>query len=456
MRTQESWALISEHYLQTVDPLGYDILINGSNHYLNFGTFNGSSGYGFRDNGGTMQFKNSGGSWVGIPIGSGDWSFDGNTLGVKKTIGSLDNFDVGIITNNSERVTVLAGGNVGIGTTTPSNPLHVYSNNPTGLLFERSSAQNSNIQYKNPNGSMFAGISPAANFAIGNSADLSTAYLTVLAGGNVGIGTTNPGALLEINKSTSIVQESLRLGGSLGAVNAGHSIDFFHSNANAIARVAGITNSSGADGELAFYTNSTIGTSPSTERVRINGSGNVGIGTSTPSQPLTVGNANQFTVTAGGIATAIQYRQSGGYNKSAPQFSDSTGVSGMSVNSNGAYFSQNNVSVLSFNSAGIIMSNGVTLGFTSTSADSANNDVAFSRLAANKMALGNGTAGNFTGTLAVGNVGIGITAPTAYLHLRDGTATAGTAPIKLVAGTSNTTPEAGAIEFDGTNLFITI
>ena len=37
-----------------------------------------------------------------------------------------------------------------------------------------------------------------------------------------------------------------------------------------------------------------------------------------------------------------------------------------------------------------------------------------------------------------------------------GTATAGTAPIKLTSGTVNTTPEAGTIEFDGTYFYITI
>ena len=55
-----------------------------------------------------------------------------------------------------------------------------------------------------------------------------------------------------------------------------------------------------------------------------------------------------------------------------------------------------------------------------------------------------------------GNIGIGTTSPTAHLHLKAGTATANTAPIKLTAGVNNTTPEAGTIEFDGTDLFITI
>jgi hypothetical protein len=54
-----------------------------------------------------------------------------------------------------------------------------------------------------------------------------------------------------------------------------------------------------------------------------------------------------------------------------------------------------------------------------------------------------------------GTVGIGITAPTAVLHLKAGTATANTAPLKLTLGTNLTTPEAGAVEYDGTNLFYT-
>ncbi len=55
-----------------------------------------------------------------------------------------------------------------------------------------------------------------------------------------------------------------------------------------------------------------------------------------------------------------------------------------------------------------------------------------------------------------GNVGIGPITPTAVLHLKAGTSAANTAPLKLTAGTNLTTPENGAIEFDGTNLYVTI
>jgi hypothetical protein len=54
-----------------------------------------------------------------------------------------------------------------------------------------------------------------------------------------------------------------------------------------------------------------------------------------------------------------------------------------------------------------------------------------------------------------GRVGIGQTTPTARLHLKAGTATANTAPFKFTSGTNLTVTEAGAMEWDGTNLFIT-
>jgi hypothetical protein len=55
-----------------------------------------------------------------------------------------------------------------------------------------------------------------------------------------------------------------------------------------------------------------------------------------------------------------------------------------------------------------------------------------------------------------GNVGIGIALPTALIHLAAGTATAGTAPQKFTAGSILTTPEDGAIEYNGTHYYGTI
>lgn len=46
-----------------------------------------------------------------------------------------------------------------------------------------------------------------------------------------------------------------------------------------------------------------------------------------------------------------------------------------------------------------------------------------------------------------GKVGIGVSTPTAFLHLRAGATTASTAPLKFTSGSLNTTAEAGAVEF---------
>jgi len=54
-----------------------------------------------------------------------------------------------------------------------------------------------------------------------------------------------------------------------------------------------------------------------------------------------------------------------------------------------------------------------------------------------------------------GNVAVGMSAPTARLHLAAGTAVAGTAPLKFTTGVALTTPETGVIEFHDSRFYIT-
>jgi hypothetical protein len=68
--------------------------------------------------------------------------------------------------------------------------------------------------------------------------------------------------------------------------------------------------------------------------------------------------------------------------------------------------------------------------------------------ASNSLVLGG------TGANAV-NVGIGTTTPSAQLHIGAGTALANSSPLKFTPGTNLTTPETGAVEFDGINAYIT-
>lgn len=52
-----------------------------------------------------------------------------------------------------------------------------------------------------------------------------------------------------------------------------------------------------------------------------------------------------------------------------------------------------------------------------------------------------------------GQLGLGVTGPTAVLHLKAGTASANTGPLKFTSGTNLTTAEAGTMEYDGTELY---
>jgi hypothetical protein len=56
----------------------------------------------------------------------------------------------------------------------------------------------------------------------------------------------------------------------------------------------------------------------------------------------------------------------------------------------------------------------------------------------------------------VGKLGLGAEFPTALFEIKAGTAAQYTAPLKFTSGVNLTTPENGAMEFNGTNLFFTI
>ncbi|OGG76609.1 hypothetical protein A2950_02300, partial [Candidatus Kaiserbacteria bacterium RIFCSPLOWO2_01_FULL_55_19] len=65
-----------------------DTFIEGANRYINFGTTTGTNGYGFRDNNGTLEFKNYGGSgtWQGVTTATTGPTFLVHKNGTNQTV----------------------------------------------------------------------------------------------------------------------------------------------------------------------------------------------------------------------------------------------------------------------------------------------------------------------------------------------------------------------------------
>jgi len=101
------WDQIS-NYIQTNCVGGCNVLVNGVSKYLNFGTVSGTNGYGFRDNAGTMQWKNSGGAWANIAAGGAGsqtpWTSDidgaGYTLSNAYLTATATTLDLAGVTNS--------------------------------------------------------------------------------------------------------------------------------------------------------------------------------------------------------------------------------------------------------------------------------------------------------------------------------------------------------------------
>ena len=177
----------------------------------------------------------------------------------------------------------------------------------------------------------------------------------------------------------------------------------------------------------------------------------IGYGTTvSASNTIQLGNASVTDVKTNGAVTAASFKKSGGTSSqylmadgSTTTLSAVTSLSGGTTGLTPATATTGAVTL----AGTLAVANGGT-GATTAAA-------ALTNLGAAPLA-----SPTFTGTVTIptlsvsGKAGIGVT-PTANLHIKAGTATANTAPIKLTAGTNLTTAEAGAIEFDGTNLYFT-
>lgn len=186
-------------------------------------------------------------------------------------------------------LTSSSAGNVGIGTSSPTQKLHVDGNQYINgdLDIKSPGVGNSITVLQSTSGNAVVNIGESAvghgflslfEVAVGDVIKFDANANSFINRGNFGIGTTSPSDKLTVNGNLSIFGNKIYNGS--GANSAGVS---FPSSTTRIDGFNGITFNSSA---------TTVGSQ--SERMRIDSSGNVGIGTSSPGSKLQVNGTSTF------------------------------------------------------------------------------------------------------------------------------------------------------------------
>jgi hypothetical protein len=167
-------------------------------------------------------------------------------------------------------LTSSSAGNVGIGTSSPSQKLHVFGTT-------RISGTNNLDIFSDNTAATFNLASNARGFLFKN---LNGDLVTINSSGNVGIGTTSPSVDLEIGTSGSADTEFLMQSDQAGKYFKVSSSGNF-TELKSVGDQNLFLNSAGAGGYVSFLAGNS-------ERMRINYDGNVGIGATSPTKKLDV------------------------------------------------------------------------------------------------------------------------------------------------------------------------
>jgi hypothetical protein len=353
---------------------------------------------------GTGVISNAGGPTSRVTVGYGFVAFATSSA---------------INTAPTERVRIDGSGNVGIGTASPSSRLHVLTPNPTAVnevarfqggvdssnfrCFVSFYTTNPNFWWELSNEDASGGITTNGFAFRERSSAASVPRMYLAQGGNVGIGTTSPGAKLHVAGSNQgiFIEDT-------GANRAVLGLYAFNNE----LRIQGTAYVNAAQPLTVWTANA--------ERMRIDANGNVGIGTTSPSSLLHV----QRTLAANDW-NAITVANAGGW------------------------------SAASGNAALINVTDGTgTIGKFGVTYDATNRGAFVVR---SLFAGGYGASGDVLYARGDGNVGIGTASPTISsgvgLHLAGSTLRLGTA---RTPASSTATGNQGEVCWDSSYLYVCI
>jgi hypothetical protein len=278
---------------------------------------------------------------------------------------------------------------------------------------------------------LYGGSTASANIKIDGANNAAKGnVLLASAGGNVGIGTTSPIGFFQVlpvnvaagpGKSVSISAQSTDDGTFSGA--AGGAVNISGGYTNSIGGPGGSVTLTGGDANAGNTPGNIILLSGNNGSS--GGRGSIGVNTATPTYALDIV-ADYGT---GGPAPAVRIQR----GTSAPSLGLQSTLTFAASRTTGG---MTNISEVTgkITDIGNATYKGALLFATANAA-----------APTEKMRIDE-----------AGNVGIGISAPTAKLNLPAGTAAAGTAPLKFTSGTNLGTAEDGAMEYSASNLYFTI
>jgi hypothetical protein len=213
-------------------------------------------------------FRNNSGTWTSYGAGGGTGAAQIQLNPTGSIIFSADTTKAsGSSVNPTARMTILGSGNVGIGTVSPAEELHVNSG---GAEFA--------IQWDSTGSKSWVLGSASGRAYIRNKTD-SVEAITILNNGRVGIGTASPATILHVAGGSGSTIRNVASAGSSWFVGTNVDSYILHNESNS---------------PMLFTTNGT-------ERMRIDVSGNILVGTSasptTGTQTLTIDTGTAPTAT---------------------------------------------------------------------------------------------------------------------------------------------------------------